>query len=92
MDEDLANFLLESATVLSTIDFSSIGQLFGKKTKCSQCGSTLNKSTASNFLKTSCCQILLCKECTSKHLKQEGWFSRKTSFACPSCSKKTLVS
>lgn len=89
MDEDLVNFLLESAAELSTIDFSSIGQLFTKKVKCSQCGIISKKSTESNFINTSCCQTLLCKECVSKHLKQEGWFTRKTVFACPSCTKKT---
>lgn len=83
MDEDLVNFLVESTTILTTVDFSGLGQLFTRK-KCSQCNST------SEVYKLSCCGNLLCKVCTSKHLKQEGWLTRKTVFVCPSCNKKAV--
>ncbi len=86
MDEDdVVNFLLESTELLSSLDFSTLGEFFTKK-KCSQCKST------SEVYKTSCCNTFLCKGCTTKHLKQEGWFSSKTFFVCPSCAKKTVLS
>lgn len=99
MNEDLINFFLESATLLSTMNFTDIDQIFAKKEeeklKCSQCSYTEKKekkSSETNILKTLCCQFPLCRECTSKHFKQEGWFLHKKVFICPSCSYKLIVS